>query len=102
MKTEITVLMQREAQSPMTLMDRCTLDATSTADAARQYAALFADQEPRRATWIVYDRGYTQSTRVCDEHVVPAMRDITEGDRIVAKLRDDAELMCEYQPPSGS
>jgi hypothetical protein len=102
MKTEITVLMQREAQSPMTLMDRCTLDATSTADAARQYARLFADEEPRRATWIVYDRDYTQSTRVCDKHVVPALRDITEGDRVVAKLRDDAELTCEYRPPSDS
>lgn len=45
-KTEITV-MQENDSGQMVLMDRCTLTAESTADAARAYAALFgAVQRP--------------------------------------------------------
>ena len=43
MRTEIMILMQREPNGPMVLMDRCTLEASDTKDAAEKYAALFAD-----------------------------------------------------------
>ena len=41
MKFEITV-MAENGSGQMVLMDRCTLTANKTSDAARQYAELFA------------------------------------------------------------
>lgn len=41
---EITVL-ARQGEDPYSLADRCTIDAEDTADAARKYAGLFAQQE---------------------------------------------------------
>ena len=41
MRFEITVMRAEGKDSPLVMMDRCTIDAASTADAARQYAALF-------------------------------------------------------------
>lgn len=43
MKFEITVLAVREENGPFVMMDRCTLEASDTKDAAQKYAALFTD-----------------------------------------------------------
>jgi len=41
MRFEITVMRAESENSPLVMMDRCTLEADSTADAARTYAGLF-------------------------------------------------------------
>ena len=43
---EITVLSADDDKSPLTLTDRCRLEAKDATDAARKYAALFSGDTP--------------------------------------------------------
>jgi hypothetical protein len=63
-KFEITVLGENNSGN-MILMDRCTMTAGNTADAARQYARLFSENEPDH-TALCRSRITGESANRCD------------------------------------